>query len=135
LTGPTRSTTLDIVRHRSKLAGLVLLIAVSLVGSTSYALYLTSIGPAECCRSHCHRGKATADADAARCCTTHLSVVPSGLGPTAPDVHHVLVAAIDTTPSTLAGLDTGTSFTLPRAITGRASPPGSLLASHTSLLV
>jgi hypothetical protein len=123
------------VRQRSKLAGLVLLISVSLVGSTSYALYLTSIGPAECCKSHCHRGKATADADAARCCTTHLSVVPSGLGPTAPAMAHALVATIDTTPSALAGLAAGTWLAPAPSITGRASPPGSLVASHTSLLV
>lgn len=123
------------MRRRSRLAGLVLLMAVSLVGATSHALYLASIGPAECCRSHCHRGTTTSDADAARCCTTHLSVVPSGLGPTSPGVQHALVATIDPTPSGMLGLDVGRVSAPAPAITGRASPPGSLLASHTSLLV
>jgi hypothetical protein len=123
------------VLRRSTLAGLVLLIATSLVGSTSYALYLTSIGPAECCRSHCHRGKATGAGDAARCCTTHLSVVPSGLGPKAPDVQHVLVTTMDAAPPLVLDLDAGASMAPSPGITGRASPPGSLVAAHTSLLV
>ena len=74
------------------LTAVILAIGLSLCGSTTYARYLSTIGPAECCRSHCHRGAPATDAD--RCCTVHLSVLPAALGPTAPDVQHALGAFV-----------------------------------------
>jgi hypothetical protein len=50
-------------------------------------------------------------------------------------VEHVLVATIDPTRSPVVVPDPGSALAPPPAITGRASPPGSLVASHTSLLV
>lgn len=122
-------------RGTSSLSALVLLIGISLLGSSSYARYLTTLGPAECCRSHCHHGQATSDADADRCCSTHLSVLPSALGPAGTDLHHALVALVTLVPlaSTMPG-DRAHGVPSP-SVRLRGSPPGSLLAAHTSQLV
>jgi hypothetical protein len=114
---------------------LVLLIGLSLVGSTSYALYLTTIGPAECCRSHCHHGHPTSKADADRCCATHLSVVPSALGPAAPDVSHALVASATTMPVVFSAPPIVHTMAPSPGVRLRGSPTGSLVAAHTALLI
>lgn len=112
---------------------MIFAIALSFVGSTSHALYLGSMGPKACCKSHCHHGKATTGSDAERCCATHLGVLPSGLGAKAPDIDHVFAAVgtamLAPVPTTLASAPLAPA----PAVLGRGSPPGSLVAAHTSL--
>ena len=117
----------------STLAALILAIGLSLVGSTTYARYLSTIGPAECCRSHCHRGAPETDAD--RCCTVHLSVLPAALGPTAPDVQHALGAFVAWIPAPVPSLLSAPATAPARVVTLRGSPPSTLVAVHAALLV
>ena len=117
----------------STLTALILAIGLSLVGSTTYARYLSTIGPAECCRSHCHRGAPETDAD--RCCTVHLSVLPAALGPTTSDVQHVLVASVAVLPPTVDTIVTDRVATPARVVTLRGSPPTTLVAVHAALLI
>ena len=118
------------------LAALMLVIGVSLVGSTSYARYLETIGPRECCRSHCHRGKSTAADDAARCCTVHLSVLPAALGAGAPDLHHVFTALGAAAPlALLAPTPVDAEPVALLRATLRGSPPTTLVALHSTLLI
>jgi hypothetical protein len=117
------------------LAALVLTVGISLVGSTSYARYLSAIGPAECCKSHCHRGAVSSDADADRCCSVHLGVVPAGLGPTTPAGHLVVALHATAVPTTLtAPIVVGPTVpAIPVML--RGSPPTTLVAVATSLLI
>ncbi len=118
------------------LAALIFTIGVALVSSTSYARYLETIGPKECCRSHCHRGQDGTTADAERCCTVHLSVLPAALGAGTPDLHHLFTAL---------GTTVATALLAPMAIdaepvallraTLRGSPPTTLVALHSTLLI
>jgi hypothetical protein len=117
----------------STLMALILAIGLSLVGSTTYARYLSTIGPAECCRSHCHRGVPDTDAD--RCCTVHLSVLPAALGPTAPDVQHALGAFVAWMPAPAPSLLADPATTPARIVTLRGSPPSTLVAVHAALLI
>ncbi len=116
----------------STLAAIVLALAVSLIGSTSSALYLSSMGPKECCKSHCPRSKA--DADAARCCTTHLGVLPSALAKAAPDLDHAFAAVGTAAPAFVMTAPARVAFGPAPSVLGRASPLGSLVAAHTALL-
>ena len=114
---------------------MILAIALSFVGSTSHALYLGSMGPKECCKSHCHRGKATTGADAERCCATHLGVLPSGLAGKVPDLPHAFVAVGTAAPALLATAPAPVRLAPAPTVLGRGSPPGSLVAAHTALLI
>ena len=119
--------------RRSTLAAVILAIGLSLCGSTTYARYLSTIGPAECCRSHCHRGAPATDAD--RCCTVHLSVLPAALGPTAPDVQHALGAFVAWIPAPAPSLRAAPATAPARVVTLRGSPPSTLVAVHAALLI
>ena len=117
------------------LAAIIVTVTTSLVGSTTAAAYLAAIGPKDCCRTHCHRGETTSDADANRCCTVHLGVLPSALGPTSNDLHHVVATLVTMTPPPFA-------VVLPAVVTVpaplvmlRGSPPGTLVAAATQLLL
>jgi hypothetical protein len=113
---------------------MIFTIALSLVGSTSHALYLASMGPKACCTSHCHRGKATNDGDAARCCATHLGVLPAALAKAVPDVQHAFATVGTAAPSpSFTAPATGSVAPAP-TVSRRGSPPGSLVAAHTALL-
>lgn len=116
------------------MTALVFGLALSLVASTSYARYLRSIGPAACCQSHCPRGHGGTGADADRCCSTHLGVVPDGLAAGAPDAHHAVSAVYVAVPVVVVPWTTATLIPSVEVV-GRGSPPGSLLASHTALLI
>ena len=124
------------MRHRSTpiVTALAFGLALSLVGATSYARYLSSIGPAACCQSHCPRSHGTAKGGAARCCSTHLGVLPAGLATTGPDVQHAFGAAHVTAPLPAIAW-TGTIRVPSATVIARGSPPGSLVASHTALLI
>ncbi len=128
--------TLELVRRPrpSTLAAMILAIALSLVGSTSQALYLGSLGPKACCKSHCHRGAATTGADAERCCTTHLGVLPSALAAKAPDLQHAFAAVGIDAPAPSPLVVTVAPLAPASAVLERGSPPGSLVAAHTALL-
>jgi hypothetical protein len=117
----------------STLAALVFALALSLVGSTSSALYLSSMGPKQCCKSHCPR-KARADADAARCCAAHLGVLPSALAKAAPDLDHAFAAVGSAAPAVVIWAPVVVAFVPAPSVLGRGSPPGSLVAAHTALL-
>ncbi len=128
-----RSGSVELVRlHR---ASLIAALMLTLVTSTSFGLYLASIGPAECCRSHCRCGSDAAGDDADRCCATHLGVVPAGLGATATDVQHTLTVSLATIPAVVLPWPAMAPAFPGPATSGRASPLLSLLASHTALLI
>lgn len=118
----------------STLAALVFAVALSLVGSTSSALYLSSMGPKQCCKSHCPRSKARADADADRCCASHLGVLPSALAKAAPDLDHAFAAVGTAAPAVVITAPALVSYVPSPSVLGRGSPPGSLVAAHTALL-
>ena len=118
----------------STLTALIFTLALSLVGSTSSALYLDSMGPKQCCKSHCPRSKARADADADRCCATHLGVLPSALAKSAPDLDHAFAAVGISAPAAAVMAPTLVSRAPAPSVVGRGSPPGSLVAVHTALL-
>jgi hypothetical protein len=119
----------------STLAALVFALALALVGSTSSALYLSSMGPKQCCKSHCPLSKARADADADRCCATHLGVLPSALAKAAPDLDHAFAAVGTAAPALVVrAVPAGVAFVPAPSVLGRGSPPGSLVAAHTALL-
>lgn len=117
------------------LAALVLTIGISLVGSTSYARYLGTIGPKECCKSHCHHGANPTAADADRCCSVHLGVVPSGLGPTTPAGHLLVTMHATAVPTTLLVPIAATTSVPALPVRLRGSPPTTLLAVSTALLI
>jgi hypothetical protein len=110
-------------------------LGIALIGSTSQALYFTSIGPKECCRSHCHRGQATSDADADRCCAVHLGVLPAALAATTPDLHHVFAAVGTVAPAVVHAAPIDLSVGPAPNVLRRGSPPGTLVAAHTALLI
>ncbi len=117
------------------LAAVVATLVLTLVGATSAAAYLTALGPKDCCRSTCHRGQSTSDTDAERCCTSHLGVLPSALGPTAPDVVHVVAQLVTTTPITFEIVPTAEVGRPAPPVMLRGSPPGTLVSAHTALLI
>jgi hypothetical protein len=131
------STTLGIVRRFSAfgLAAIIATLTIALVSSTSAAAYLAAVGPKECCRTNCHRGQTTSDADANRCCTTHLGVLPSALGPTSNDVHQVVATIVAMTPPPFAVVLPDAVAVPASAVRLRGSPPGTLVAASTQLLI
>lgn len=137
MTRPPGSGTLEGVQrfHSSALTAIVATIVFTLVGATSAAAYLTTLGPVECCRSTCHRGQATSPADADRCCTSHLGVLPSALGPTAPDLAHVVATLVTLVPVAIAVVPSTEVARPAPVVMLRGSPPGSLVAAHTALLI
>lgn len=121
--------------HSSALTAIVATIVFTLVGATSAAAYLTTLGPAECCRSTCHRGQPTSNTDADRCCMSHLGVLPSALGPTAPDQAHVVATLVTTVPVPIAVVPPTEVLRPAPLVMLRGSPPGTLVAAHTALLI
>jgi hypothetical protein len=118
----------------STLAALVVTLTIAVAGSTSAAAYLTALGPKACCRTHCHRGQTTTDGDASRCCTTHLGVLPSALGPTSSDLQHMVAALVTMTAAPFVVGPVEVAGPVPLVLL-RGSPPGSLVAASTQLLL
>ena len=119
----------------SVLATLIVAVTFSLVASTSSAAYLRTLGPKDCCRSTCHRGQATTDTDANRCCSTHLGVLPSALGPTSNDFQHVVTTLGAVVPTPFAVVAPAVVALAPPTVMLRGSPPGSLVAAAVQLLI
>lgn len=117
------------------LAAVILTLTLTLVWSSTAAAYLATLGPKSCCSSTCHRGKPTSDADANRCCRTHLGVLPSALGPTAPDVQHVVATLVTVVPVPFTVVVPRLVDLLAPTVMLRGSPPGTLVAAATQLLI
>ena len=108
-------------------------LALSLVGTASYASFRTAMGPEQCCKSRCHH-RLPIDA-ARRCCLTHPSVTPAaiGKGPSAKEASAPAHVTCQMLPS-LTLPARASSHVVP-VVEGRAPPGSSLLARHTSLLL
>jgi hypothetical protein len=114
-------------------AAIIVTVTTTLVGSTSAAAYLAAIGPKECCRTNCHRAATPTDADASRCCTVHLGVLPSALGPTSDDLQHVVATLVTMTPPPFAIVVPAAVDVPAPVVMLRGSPPGTLVAAATQL--
>jgi hypothetical protein len=118
------------VRRRSlRLAALLGgVLACSLVASTSWALYLTSMGPEQCCKSHC--GHPMPRQAAERCCRTHLTAAPAVVAKVAAPDHVALPPPAVVMPAPVAATSVAV-VTIGSDL--RAPPGGSLLTQRTSL--
>ncbi len=101
-------------------------LACSLVASTSFAFYRASMGPAQCCKSHCrhHMPKQAAE----QCCRTHADLGSSAAGTITP--HDAVAPALTVAVAPVIG----SPLAIPASGGARRGPPGgTLLAQHTSL--
>lgn len=119
--------------RRRLLIALLATLVSTLVGSTSYALYRTAMGPEQCCKSHCRHRPVSGPA-AKRCCDTHPRVLPAAASPEAPgkDTFLAFVARDGAAPFVPPDPCGGLGRTV--LIGERPPPDRSLLAQHTSLL-
>lgn len=125
------------MRRRRSHASVTLIgaLALSLVGSMSFALERAAMGPEQCCKTHCARHAGHGDHTgraAQRCCRMHLTVIPAATGK-APDVGTSTFLAVLATPSPI--VVTRTTVLDPTVLDGRAPPATSLVAHHVSLLI
>lgn len=106
---------------------LVAALSCTLVSGTSFAAYRMTIGPRQCCKSHC--GHALPKRAAEQCCRAHPALPGATAKVTAaPDV----VAAVVALPAASASLPMFFDASLPRV--DRGPPDGrTLLSLHTSL--
>ena len=116
------------MQRRSIKLALVLagVLSCSLVTGTSVAYYRASIGPKQCCNSHCrHRMPART---AAQCCRTHPGVTPATVAKVAaPDVAAPAFCAVVVPCRSLP------VAVVPPRLDERGPPGGTLVAQHTSL--
>src|SRR5713101_4238481 len=116
---------------RPAVALLVGTLACLLVSTTSYALYRTSMGPEQCCKSHCPHSRGSGDAE--RCCRSNLQLFPAVVSKNAvahaSTPMHVVVTALPLAPATLLVVG-HRSFNLEERIPSLQS----LVAQRTSLV-
>lgn len=109
------------------------IVASSLVGGTSYALYRVAMGPEQCCKMHCrHPMQGYA---AQRCCATHLAVTAAAGTADAPAKKAASLAPSYAGTLPVLAPPAPMDPELRVARDGRGPPGGSLVARHVSLLV
>ena len=128
MTSAAGHPTLEGVKQRTLRFATVLaaILACTLVSSTSFALYRTSMGPKQCCASHCRHAMPQRAAE--RCCQLHATVAPGTVGNVAqPDAMPVALLPFVATP--LAAAPTKATS----ATAFRGPPSDTLVTQHTSL--
>jgi hypothetical protein len=112
---------------------LAALIGCSLISGTSFARYRAAMGPETCCKTRCHHHHQhhSRGTEAKRCCAAHLSILPQAASK---DVSPALAWLPASAPApVMSCVAAGGPPTIVTDHDGR-SPPGTLLAHHTSAL-
>jgi hypothetical protein len=122
-------------RPKTRLAGLLTIaLVVSFACGTACAMQRRAMGPMQCCKINCQHEGMPKQADAQRCCQSHLTALPTATGTGLKSLAAVAVPVGAFTSAVVPPPPVALAQHLRVARAAPASRAPTLLSLHTSLL-